>query len=61
MSALIALVHVTAQSGGSASANIVEGLALLAADHVAPAGQEVVSTCAEDIGHFQPMLVHGCG
>ena len=59
MPALIALVHVTAQSGGPASANIVAGLSLFSGKYMTPAGQKVVSTGAEDIGHFQPMLIHG--
>jgi hypothetical protein len=61
MSALIALVQMAAESGRSASANIVEGLSLWAGEHVPPPSQKLVSVCAENIGHFQPMLTHHSG
>jgi hypothetical protein len=61
MPTLIALLHMAAQSGGSACANILEGFSLLAGQYVPPPSQKVVSMCAEDIGHFQPMFTHRSG
>ena len=61
MSALIALVHMAAQSGRSASADIVEGFSLGPGEYAPPAGQKIVSISAEDIGHFRPMFIHRSG
>ena len=58
MSALIALFYMAAQSRCSAVANIGEGLFLVAREHLLPPRQKVVFVDAENIGHFEPMLIH---
>jgi len=59
MSALVALVQMSAQSSRPAIANIVEGFALWAGEYSPPAGEKVVSMRAENIGHLQPIRFHG--
>jgi hypothetical protein len=58
MGAVIALLQMSAEGGGSACADVAESLELLAREHVAPAVEEFLSVAAEDIGDFQSLLVH---
>lgn len=58
--AVVALFPASAESGGSACADVAEGLALLGREGVAPAGQEFLFVLAKDIGDFQPMWGHRC-
>jgi len=58
MSAPIALLEVTAQSSGPAIANVPQRFALMARQHPIPTIQEILLMRAEDIGQFQPMILH---
>jgi len=58
MSAPIALLDATAQSGGPAIANVVERFPLLARQNRIPASQKIALMGAEDIGQFGPMRFH---
>jgi len=49
------------QGGSAAITNIREGFPLPWGEHVTPASQKIVFVCAENIGHFRPMFVHGSG
>jgi hypothetical protein len=49
------------QGGCAAITNIIEGFPLWAGEYPLPQSQEVISVCAEYIGHFQPMLPHSSG
>jgi hypothetical protein len=49
------------QGGCAAITNIIEGFPLWAGEYPLPQSQEVISVCAEYIGHFQPMLTHSSG
>jgi hypothetical protein len=58
LSAPIALLHMPAHGRCAAIANVGDGLLLVAGQHVPPLCQEVVCVQTEDIGHFQPALIH---
>ena len=58
MSAPVALLEVAAQGRSPAVANILQRSPLLARQHVVPASQEILLMSADDIGQFQPMIVH---
>ena len=58
MPALIALVYMAAKGGRAAVANRGEGLLLVRTQYVSPLREEILFVGAENIGHFQPMLVH---
>ena len=60
MSAIV-ILHMATQGGGAAITNIREGFPLPWGEHVTPASQEIVFVCAENIGHFEPMLLHRSG
>jgi len=57
----IVLLHMSAQDRCSAIANILQSLCLLAREHVPPPRQKVGFVCAENIGHFEPVLTHRSG
>ncbi len=62
MSARIALFHIlrrSAEGGGAAVADCLEGLSLMCAGYMAPFREELFFVGAEDIGHFEPMISHG--
>jgi hypothetical protein len=61
MSAPVALIEVTTQGRGPAVANVSERFPVLARKPGVPASQEIVLMGAEDIGQFQPMLLHYFG
>src|SRR5258706_5447430 len=54
MGAVVALLYVGAEGGGTARADIPESLPLLGRQHVSPAIEEFLTVLAEDIGDFQP-------
>jgi hypothetical protein len=59
--ALLHRFHVTAEGGRAAVANGFESLLLMRAEYMPPSGEEVFFVRAEDIGHFEPMLLHRFG
>jgi hypothetical protein len=61
MSAPVALIEMTTQDRGPAVTNVSERFPLLARQHGVPAGQEIVTMSAKDIGQFQPMRFHSFG
>jgi len=61
MFAPIALVAMSAEGRGPAVAKSLQGLLLLAREHMTPASQEVVLMGADHIGHFRPMRFHPFG
>ena len=58
MSAGVALLQPTPESGGAAGADVMESFPLGRRDGVPPAAQEMLSILAKDIGDFQPMFTH---
>jgi hypothetical protein len=56
MRAMITLLHLDAERGGTARADVSECLALLWRQYVSPAIQELLTVLAEDIGDFQPVF-----
>ena len=52
MGAMITLLHLGAEGGGTARADVSECLALLRRQHVSPAMQKLLTVLAEDIGDF---------
>jgi len=59
MAAAITLLDASAQGRRSAVANVAQGFALLAREHVTPAGQQIAMMRADDVGHLGPTRVHG--
>ena len=55
------MLDMATQGRCAAITNIREGFPLPWGEHVTPASQEIVFVCAENIGHFEPMLVHRSG
>jgi hypothetical protein len=60
MSALITLLHLGTERGGTARADVSERLPLLWRQYISPAIEEILTVLTEDIGDFQPRLVHLC-
>jgi len=58
MTAVIALLYLGAECGGTTGADVSECLALPGRQHISPAIQEFLTVLAEDIGDFQPMFRH---
>jgi len=58
MTAMVALLHLSAKRGGTARADISECLTLLGRQHVSPTIQELPSMLLEDLGDFQPRWRH---
>jgi hypothetical protein len=58
ISAPVALPEMATQGRGPAVANVFQRSPLWAGQHVVPASQEILLMSAEDIGQFQPMIVH---
>ena len=58
MSAGVAFLHPTAQSGGAAGTDVMESFPLDSRDGVPPTAQEGLPVWAKDIGDFQPRLAH---
>lgn len=59
MRAVIALLQMTTESGGTAETDVTDGFALLARKHVSPAGEKLILVRVQDIGYFEPMSFHG--
>ena len=59
MSAAIALLDAPAEGRRAAVANVAQGFALLAREHVTPARQQIAVMRADDVGHLGPTRVHG--
>ena len=59
--ALFHILHVAAEGGRAAVADRCKSFSLMRTKHVAPLCEELFFVGAEDIGHFEPMLSHGCG
>ena len=54
MSAAIALLDAPTESSRTAVANVAQGFALLAREHVIPARQQMAVMRADDVGHLRP-------
>ena len=57
----IVMLDMATQGRCAAITNIREGFLLPRGEDVAPPSQKIVFMCAENIGHFEPMIVHGSG
>ena len=56
--AMIAFLHVAAQSGSAAGADVTEGFPLLGRQGMPPLLQELLTMLAKDIGYLAPMFSH---
>ena len=56
--ALLHILHMAAEGSRAAVANRSEGPPLSGTENVSPLREELSFVCAEDIGHFGPMLAH---
>jgi len=56
--AAIAMFEMSAQSGGTAGADVAESFPLLGGDGVSPSFQKGLPILSEDIGHFEPLFGH---
>ena len=59
MPALQTAQDMSAQGGGTASGQVVEGAALHGRQARTVPFQECIATAPEDLGHFEPRSVHG--
>jgi len=59
--ALLHVLHMAAESSRTAVADRFECLSLMRTEDVSPLREELFFVCAEDIGHFEPMLSHRSG
>lgn len=57
---VVALFEARAERGGPTGAYVPECFALWGRESFSPAGQELMSVLAKDIGHFQAILPHDC-
>src|SRR5690242_14949362 len=55
----IVMLDMATQGRCAAITNIRKGFLLPRGEDVTPASQKIVFMCAENIGHFEPMIVHG--
>ena len=60
MEAVVALLQVSAESGGSACADVSECSALMGIQPMPPRPEELLFVLTKDIGDFEPMLGHRC-
>jgi hypothetical protein len=58
MTALIALFEMTAESRGTARADVAKSFMLLRRNRVSPLRQKLSLMLANDIGYFEPMFAH---
>jgi hypothetical protein len=56
--ALLDILHMATQSGGTAVADCCEGFSLMRTKYVSPSCEELLFVSAEDIGYFEPMFSH---
>jgi len=59
--ALFHVLHMTAESGRAAVADGLESFSLVRTECVSLLGEKLFLVRAENIGHFEPMLVHRSG
>jgi hypothetical protein len=60
MGAVVALLHVSAESGSSACADVTECSELMGGKGAAPSLEEFQFVLAKDIGDFEPVFGHRC-
>jgi len=58
MPAMVTLLYLGTECGGTTGADISECPVLLGRQHMSPAIQELLTVLPEDIGDFQPMFRH---